>query len=185
MIQIKITTKQILKGLQFLSYLIFIGLCIDAGAIMFNTFYTLTINSTNAKSFLQDLDLSPLYRFDQAYFITEAALMIIVTSMQALLFYLIIKILQDKKLDLKQPYTTEMKIFISNMSYLAIGIGLFSFWGAQYTKGLIAQGITMPDIESLRLGGADVWLFMGIILLVIAHIFKRGMEMQSENELTI
>ena len=43
----------------------------------------------------------------------------------------------------------------------------------------------MPDIQYLKFGGADVWLFMGIILLVIAQIFKRGVEIQSENELTI
>jgi hypothetical protein len=43
----------------------------------------------------------------------------------------------------------------------------------------------MPDIEHLRLGGADVWLFMGVTLFVIGHIFKRGIEIQSENELTV
>jgi hypothetical protein len=43
----------------------------------------------------------------------------------------------------------------------------------------------MPDIENMRLGGADVWLFMGVTLFVIAQIFKRGIEIQTENDLTI
>jgi hypothetical protein len=43
----------------------------------------------------------------------------------------------------------------------------------------------MPDIQYLQLGGADVWLFMGITLLVIAQIFRRGIEIQTENELTV
>lgn len=43
----------------------------------------------------------------------------------------------------------------------------------------------MPDIQSLNLDGSDVWLFMGLILLVIAQIFKKGIEIQTENELTI
>lgn len=61
----------------------------------------------------------------------------------------------------------------------------FSYWGIENTNWLIAKGVTMSNIESLRLGGADVWSFMGIILLVIAQVFKRGVEMQAENELTI
>jgi len=43
----------------------------------------------------------------------------------------------------------------------------------------------MPDTQHLRLGGADVWLFMGGILFFIAQIFKRGIEIQTENELTV
>lgn len=43
----------------------------------------------------------------------------------------------------------------------------------------------MPDVRQLSFGGADVWLFMGVTLLVIAYMFKRGIEIQSENELTI
>ena len=47
------------------------------------------------------------------------------------------------------------------------------------------QGVEMPDVQHLRIGGSDVWLFMGVILFVIAQIFKRGIEIQTENELTI
>jgi len=43
----------------------------------------------------------------------------------------------------------------------------------------------MPDIHYPRLGRADVWLFMGAALFVIAQIFNRGIEIQRENELTI
>jgi len=45
--------------------------------------------------------------------------------------------------------------------------------------------VKMPEIQYLRLGGADVWLFMGVILFVLAQIFKRGIEIQTENELTV
>ncbi|WP_394759564.1 DUF2975 domain-containing protein [Flavobacterium sp.] len=183
--EIKITTEQMLKVLHILSWIIFIGLCIEAGGILFNTFFALTINPNGAKNFWEEIDLSNLYDFDKGYFFTEALLMSIVAILKAILFYLIVKILLDKKLNLKQPFNTEMKRFIFNMSYLALGIGLFSNWGVQNTKWLVEKGIKMPDIQYLKFGGADVWLFMGIILLVIAQIFKRGVEIQSENELTI
>jgi hypothetical protein len=37
----------------------------------------------------------------------------------------------------------------------------------------------------LNLSGADVWLFMGVTLYVIAQIFKKGIELQTESELTV
>lgn len=179
--EIKISTRQILKILYVISWIIFIGVCIEAGSFIFNAFYTLVINPVNAKY----LDLTSLYQFDPGYYLVELLLMSIVGIMRALLFYLIIKILHDKKLDLAQPFNKELGRFIFHVSYLTFAIGLFSNWGVNFTEWFVSQGVKMPDIQHLRLGGADVWLFMGVTLFVIAHIFKRGIEIQSENDLTI
>ncbi|MCG7860416.1 DUF2975 domain-containing protein, partial [Flavihumibacter sediminis] len=70
-------------------------------------------------------------------------------------------------------------------SYVSFGIGLFANWGTRYTDWLEQQGISMPEIQYMGLGGADVWLFMGVVLFVIALIFKRGIEIQTENDLTV
>jgi hypothetical protein len=43
----------------------------------------------------------------------------------------------------------------------------------------------MPDIEHLRVGGADVWIFMAVALFVVGQVFKKGTELQTENELTV
>ena len=183
--EIKISTKQILKILYVISWIIFVGVCIDAGGFISNTFYTLVINSGHAQYFWQGLDLSGLYKHDPGYFFAETLLMSIVAIMKALIFYLIIKILHDKKLNMSQPFNREVGRFIFRISYLALSTGLFSWWGVKYAEWFIKQGVKMPDIEYLGLGGADVWLFMGVTLLVIAQIFKRGIEIQSENELTV
>ena len=183
--EIKITTKHMLQVLHVLSWIIFVGLCITAGGIIFNAIFTLMINPIAAKKFWQEIDLSSLLAYDKGHFMTQILLISIVAIMKALLFYLIVKILHSKKFNLKEPFNTEVQRFISNMAYLAIGIGVFSYWGADYAKWLESQGVTMPDTQHLEIGGSDVWLFMGIILLVIAQIFKRGVELQSENQLTI
>ena len=86
---------------------------------------------------------------------------------------------------MSQPFSPEMGRFIFFASYLALGIGIFCMWGINYGKWLHGQGIKMPPIEDMRLSGADVWLFMGVTLFVIAQMFKRGIEIQSENDLTI
>ena len=179
--EIKITTNQMLKILYVISWILFIGVSIEAGSFIFNAIFTMAINPNNANYF----GLSTLFEYDHGYFVVELLLMSIAATLRATMFYLIVKILHDKKLDMSQPFNNEVKRFILNVSYLALGIGLFSNWGVNYTKWLVDQGVKMPDIQSLRLGGADVWLFMGVTLLVIAQIFKRGIEIQSENDLTI
>lgn len=183
--EIKIGSQQMLKILYILSWIIFIGLCIEAGGFIFNTIYTLFIDPVKTPQFWREIDLSALYAFNTTHFITQGALISIVAVLQAIIFYLIVKIIHDKKLDLAQPFNNATQRFVSNAAYLSIGIGLFSNWGASFAKWCTKQGVKMPDIDAMRLDGADVWLFMGIILLVIAQIFKRGIEIQTENELTV
>lgn len=183
---IKITTNQVLKVLQVLSWIIFIGLCIDAGGIIVNTFITLFINPLGVKNFWEGADyLSSLYQFDSGYFFVITLLMIIVAVLKAIMFYLIVKLFTDKKLNISQPFSAELRRFIVQMSYLALGIGLFSHSGFKYSLWLTTHGAAAPDLQSLNLAGADVWLFMAVILFVIAQIVKRGIDIQNENDLTI
>ena len=179
--EIKISTEKMLDILYVLSWIIFIGLCVEAGSFLFNAVFT-TLFNPNAASYF---GLSELYHYDAGYFAVELLLMGIPAIMKAIMFYLIVKVLQEKKLNLTQPFNKETGRLIFNVSYLAFGIGLFSYWGVRYTEWFVSLGIKMPDMQNLRLDGADVWMFMGITLFVIAQIFKRGIEIQSENELTI
>jgi hypothetical protein len=183
--EIKISTKQILNILYVISWIIFIGVCIEAGGFIFNAFYTLALNPVDAQYFWMEVDLSNLYKYDPGYFLVQTLLMSIVAVMRAFLFYLIVKFLHDKKINLSKPFTREMGRFMFNVSYLALGLGLFSYWGVKYAEWFVKQGVKMPDIQYLRLGGADVWLFMGVTLFVLAQIFKRGIEIQEENDLTV
>lgn len=183
--EIRINSKQILLLLHVLSWIIFIGLCLQAGGFIFNTFFTYYINPIDAHFFWKEVDLSDLYAHDPGYFLVECLIMTIVAVLKALLFYQIIKILYDKKLNMTQPFNKETGRFLFLISYIALGIAMFSHWGAKHVEWFITKGIKMPSIQQLHLSGADVWLFMSVILFVIAHIFKRGIEIQSENELTI
>ena len=183
--EIKIGTKQMLKLLYILSWRIFVGVCIEAGAFIFNAFFTLLLNPVGAKHFWQEVDLSNLYYYDRGYFFVETLLMSIVAVMRACIFYLIIKNLSPKKLNISQPFSGEIGHLIFQISYLSLLIGLCCVRGVKYAEWFVKQGVKMPDIQYLRLGGADVWLFMGVILFVIAQIFKRGIEIQTENELTV
>jgi cytochrome c biogenesis factor len=180
-----IAPTQILKVLHIVSWIIFIGLCVNAGGVLFNAFFALYINPMASQNFWQTINLGPLYDFDKVYFIAFALLMAIVAILKAILFYLIVKLLHDKNLDLNQPFNNKMTRFVANVAYLSLGISFFSKWGEDQTKWLIEKSIQMPAIQDLDLGGADVWFFMGIIFWVLKQLFKRGETIQTENDLTI
>ncbi len=183
--KIEISTQQILKGLYILSWIIFIGLCIEAGGFLFNSFYTLVLNPVGAKYFWNHLDMSSLYAFDRGHFFAETTFINIVVVLKAILFWVIVKFLHNKNLDLSKPFNNKMKEFILLIGYITLGISLFSYWGSSYTNWLIGKAVILPPLKELRLESADVWLFMSISLFVIAQIFKRGIEIQSENDLTV
>ena len=181
----KISTEQALKVSTILAWLIFVGVSIEAGGWIFSTFYTLEINAVNAHRSWPGLDLWSLYSYGRGYFLVEMLQIILVSLMRAVLFYLIIDILQNKKLDVARPFSQNIGRFLFRTSYLSLLIGLFSWIGARYSEWLGSKGVKLPDLEYLRLAGADVWLFMGVTIFVIAQIFKRGIEIQTENELTV
>ena len=178
-------TDYIMKTLIVISWILFVGLCVQACGFISNAFFTLSLEPAAASKYWLEVDLSAVYNYNQTYFVILISLMIISTVMKALLFYLILRIFNDKSFTLSQPFNEKVKQFILNIAYLALGIGLFSYWGTKFTAQLVTQGLQMPDVAHLSLSGADVWLFMCVILFVIAQIFKRGIEIQNENELTV
>lgn len=183
--EIKISSKHILLGLTIISWIIFVGLCIDAGGYITNTIYALAINPAAVSHYWTKIDFSGLYNYDPGYFFVVTLLMIIAKVLTAIMFYLIIKNLDSKKLDMAKPFKREFGQFIQLLAFLAMGIGFFSNMGIKYTIWLAQKGIKMPDVQQLNLDGAGVWLFMGVVLLVIAQIFKRGIEIQEENDLIL
>jgi len=182
--KIKISTERMLKMVHILSWILFIGLCIEAGGFISNVIFAL-VNPSIVGHLWHQVDLSDLYKFGQGYFAVLTSIMSIITIMKALLFYLIVKILHDNKLNIFNPFSKELGNFIFNVSYLVFGIGIFSFFASKYVEWFVNQGIKMPDVNSLSIDGDDVWLFMAVTLFIIAQIFKKGIELQEENELTI
>lgn len=175
------------KGLTVLAWIIFIGLCIDSGGLIVNAVISLFINPLASANYWGGINLYELHKFNQSYFITIISLLIIVSILKSIMFYLLVNILHKKKLNLSLPFNEMLGKYIFNISYLAFGIGFFSYWGKNvlYHLNKISDGVLTLPIQAIKFEGADVWLFMSIILLIFANIFKKGIKLQSENELTV
>ncbi len=178
----KPTTKLVLTMLHVTAWIVFLGLCVKTGAILYSFFVSLAINHEGAKNLYIGLDLSGLYNFDRGHYITVASFIVILSGLKAFLFYLAVKIFL--KINLVNPFSEDISLLISRIGYLALGIGILTVIANKYCEWLVKKGVAFPDLQSV-LGGAGEFLLLGGIIFIIAQVFKRGIEIQTENELTV
>lgn len=177
----KITTETILKVLNVITWIIFIGLCIEAGALIVNFIYSI-FKPEIIQNLYQKLDLSKLYAYSKSAFYVIYSFIIIIALLKAILFYFLIKLLL--KFDLAKPFAESISKQILRISYFTLSIG---FLGKLASK--IAESLSKYSIDVLQTqqfwNDSNAFIMFGLILLVIAKIFERGIELQSENDLTI
>ncbi|MBX7243158.1 MAG: DUF2975 domain-containing protein [Bacteroidia bacterium] len=171
----------ILSALNVVSWIIFIGLCIEAGAIIFNFAFTL-FKPVGTHNIYKGLDLSALYAGNFPHYIGLMSFVTAISVMKAYLFYLVVKIFM--KLNLVKPFDAEIAKLIEKISYEAFGIAIACIIAHQYTKRLIQDGNEVSVVEEYW-SDASVFMMMAAIIFVISQIFKKGIELQNENDLTV
>lgn len=170
-------TQQILDIMKFLFWAIFIGLLIKAGAMIF-TFGMAFVHPEGASNLYLGLDLSELRTSSKWEFIHVGSLLVFTLGLQAYIAYLVIKITTTGTLH--KPFTQETAVLLSKISHTALGVGIISFIAQGYCERLVKNGIDIP-----LTWGAKEFLFLAGVIFIISKVFQRGVEMQTENELTI
>ncbi len=69
---------------------------------------------------------------------------------------------------------------ISQISQLALGAGILEIITAGYSKWLIKKGVSISES-----GGGAEFLFLAGVIFIIAEVFKKGVAIQTENDLTV
>ena len=162
--------------MKFFSWFAFIGLMIKAGAIFVT--YLLSINDAEvAKNLYEGMNLYEYrtYSFTQYTFLVFYK--IILFSVEAHIAYLVIQLL--KKLDMSQPFNTQVQQFMQQISK-----GIFYLWIIAIVHNTHMQLIGKKHDFDMYLFSSD-FVFLSVIIFIFAQIVKRGIEIQSENELTI
>jgi hypothetical protein len=178
----KTKAKPIWVVMNIISWIVFILLCIKTGALLISFFVSLFINPAGAQDLHLGLNLSNLYRYNVGHYVAIVSIIILLSALKARIFYLIILIFL--KVNLVQPFSSEVSLLISRIGYVALGIGALTLIGNGYTEWLIKKGVAFPDLQAY-LGAGEEFLFFAGIIFFIGQVFKRGIEIQSENELTV
>ena len=171
-------TNIIMKVMNIIFWIVFIGLCLETGALLVSLFVTLFINSNGAEDTYMGLNLLDLYNFNVEHYIGVASFSITLSALKAYLAYLVIRLFM--KFDLNYPFNEKTASVITQMSHYALSIGVVAIIAENYANRIMRQGLTL-QID----WGAEQFLFFAGIIYIIALVFKKGVEIQSENELTI
>jgi hypothetical protein len=170
-------TEKIHFALTLISWVVFIGLLIQTGAIIISFSVSIT-NAEAAKDLFLGLDLYDLRLFSFRHYVIAVFLMINIVLLKAYAAYLSIKLLT--KIKLSNPFKDKIASLIEKISYVVLVIGGTVIVASAQNDWLAKNGVHTP----FHLDPGGILLLAGI-LFIVAHIFKRGVLIQSENELTI
>jgi hypothetical protein len=87
-------------------------------------------------------------------------------------------------MDLSRPFNTFVAKQISKISYATFFIGILSYIAQQTAKLLQRNGFVTDNLNQFWVDG-QAFIFMGAVIYIIATIFKKGVEIQNENDLTV
>lgn len=173
----KTKTESILVVLNVLAWIAFIGFLIEAGAILVS-FGVSLINPGTAKNLYKTLDLEGLRQYSFWYYAGHVSLLVAFSALKAYVWFLVIKTIS--KINLVSPFTREVAKKLENISYVLLEIWIIAVISTIQSKWLLKTTGEAPEHIN-----ASEFLFMAGLVFVIAQIFKRGVEMQAENELTV
>ncbi|MEO8852204.1 MAG: DUF2975 domain-containing protein [Ginsengibacter sp.] len=176
----KTKTEIILLVLKYLALIAAIGFSIECGTQLFY-FVASLINPDWAKNGNEiERIWFHIHEYSTWYFVCAMSLAIAISGTKALIWYLIFGLLL--KLQLKSPFSMLVTKKLATISYLLLGVWiLMAFIGKTYGHYLAEPtGITLPAKYT-----GDEYFFIAGIVYIISQIFKRGIEMQEENSLTV
>ena len=175
------TNDFIFTALKIIAWVIFVGLCIEAGGLIVNFIFSV-FNPGIVPKLYQKLDLSAVYIQSKGVFFSMYSLILYIAVLKAYLFYLAIQLLT--KLNLKNPFNNYVSKKIISISHHTFIIGIISLIGKQIAKNLGRYGYHLEGLITFWEDG-QAFILMAAVIYIIGTIFKRGVEIQSENDLTI
>jgi DNA-binding Xre family transcriptional regulator len=107
---------------------------------------------------------------------------LVISILKAYLFYIVIKLLL--KLDLSKPFNSFVSTQITQLSYFTFAIGLLSFIARQTANNLLHKGYNIDKLDQFWID-SQAFILMAAIIYVISIIFSKGLELQTENDLTL
>jgi Protein of unknown function (DUF2975) len=174
-------SKLLLQILHVIAWIIFVGLSIEAGALIVNFIFSI-FKPELVGNLYQKMDLRNMYEQNKWAFYGVYGFIIFISILKATLFYTVIQLLL--KLDLSNPFNGFVAKKISKISSYAFSIGIISHIAKEITQHL---SYSTTEIDKLQKFWVDshAFILMAGIIYIIAVIFKKGIELQTENDLTV
>ena len=176
-IKIDTRTKPLLRFMNVLAWIGAIGFMVKAGAFVVS-FGVTYFNPAASKKLYPGLDMSPLMHFNFWHYTGHMALKVTLLILQSCMLLRTIKILSG--INLANPFTMTVAKHLERISAFSLGAGIIAIanniqasW-LKETHGILLNEMNPGD-----------FLFSAGLIFIISQVFKRGIELQSESDLTV
>lgn len=175
------TNNFVFKGLHVIAWIIFVGLCIEAGGLIINFFFSL-YKPELIQNLYQKLDLMPIFKESKWVFFGLYSFVLSISILKVLLFYILVMLMH--KMELQKPFNTYVAKQISRISYYTLSLGLLGYIARKSTIQLNHKGFITNHLDQFW-SESHAFILMGAVVYIIATIFKKGVDIQNENDLTV
>lgn len=179
-INMKAKTETILTISKYLALLGAVGYSILWGSQLL-TLASSFVNPEWAKHTYQvDLNLFRIHDSNVGYYVMAMGLTIAVSVLKAIIWFIVFALLS--KLRLQTPFSMGVQKKLEGIAYLLLAVWIVSslFWKTFIYYLAKETGLLLPANNN-----GDEYLFVAAMIYVISQIFKRGIEIQEENQLTV
>lgn len=171
----------VFQGLHIVAWLIFVGLSIEAGGLIVNFFFNL-YEPDLVHIVYQKLDLTELYNKRRLSFFGIYSFILTISILKAFLFFIVVRLMYT--MDLTKPFNNFVSTQILKISTFTISIGVLSLIARQVARDIANQGFTIVDVNQFW-ADPQAFILMGAVIYIIGTIFKKGVEIQNEIDLTV
>lgn len=175
----KSKTEKILIVLHVLSWVAMVGYAVNLGSqvISFGVSFMNPVASKKIYGVTQNL-LS-LRQYNLQYYMGVMSFVITLSGMYVMLWYQVILLLS--KLNIQNPFTIQVSEKLEQIAHLLLSIWIVGFIGENYVEWVSKRMGEQIDI----INAPNEFLFTAGIVYIISQVFKRGIEIQEENQQTI
>jgi hypothetical protein len=173
----KTRTEQILQVMHILAWVAFVALLIESGAILVS-YGISSVNPEAARNLYRGLNLHNLRVFNFWHYTMTVSFVVALAGMKAFVAFLAIKTLS--KVNLENPFKIEVAIILEKIGYVLFGTWFIAMLSNAHTGWLLKK---TGELHGNWVSGE--FIFMAGLVFIISQVFKRGVEIQSENDLTV
>jgi hypothetical protein len=175
--EIKTRTQQILTVMRILAWVAFIGFIIEAGVMIIS--YGISLMSPEAaRNLYRGLDLYKLKEFNFWHYTCSASFIVAISCLKAFVSFLVIKTLSMATLE--NPFKMEVAVILEKISRVLLGTWCLAMLSNAHSAWVLKR---MGELQGNWISGE--FIFMAGLVFIISQVFKRGVEIQSENDLTV
>lgn len=175
------SNKLVFQGLHIIAWILFVGLSIQTGGLIVNFIFSI-YDPDFIQNLYEKLDLNDMYRRSLWAFYGMYAFILTVALLKTYLFYIVIMLMH--KIDLSNPFSSFVSRQITRISSITLWIGIISLIARQVTKNLQHRGYTTDNMDTFWVD-SQAFILMSAVVYTISVIFRKGVELQNENNLTV